>query len=159
MGAEQLLTDKDRSNLWNPGLLPIFFFFSWKHWFSIKLFFFWLWSYLNAIISETCFSPIDPCRLFIDGDKYYPTFLFTICCQTCQRAWLNRALQREFFSGFGFSSQFPSLSNRFGLFHIHFPEPQERSVCRCGSSAGKPRKAYVRRQPRREIAAVWGRDH
>lgn len=36
--------------------------------------------------------------------------------------------QREFFNGFGFSSQFPSLSNPLGLFHIHFSEAQNHRV-------------------------------
>lgn len=36
--------------------------------------------------------------------------------------------QREFFNGFGFSSQFPSLSNHVGLFHIHFSEAKDHRV-------------------------------
>lgn len=93
--------------------------------------------------TETYISPIDPYRLFIDGDKYCLTFLFIICCQTCQRAWLNHTLRREFFSRSGFISQFPSLSNHLGLFHVRFPEPQELRACQCLSSAGKPRKTYI----------------
>lgn len=96
VGAEQLFTDKDIANLWNPGLLSIFFFCMKNTDFSIKLFFGFeaVW----MLLFHKDISPIDPHRLFIDGDKYCLTFLFIICSQTRQRAWLNHALHQGSFS-------------------------------------------------------------
>lgn len=95
-----------------------------------------------CFFTETYISPRDPYRLFIDGDKYCPMFLFIICCQPCQRAWLNHAFNKGSFSVdldlvLGFH-----LYRTVYVFFTYVSQSRRNSVCPAVSllleSQGKP---------------------